>query len=146
MSQLFPSYAIFSAWLISFTILLGFLGMLSSEVASMFALLPYLLAFYLMTFRFLKVNKSVPSNKQRWQLSIGCASAFWLYSILASLIGLFIIQGKIDFAPIQHAFSSAALVILLMGTFFILNAFLVFLGYWFLGKPTTKIFNHQYKN
>ncbi|GAA5011324.1 hypothetical protein GCM10023206_19520 [Acinetobacter puyangensis] len=145
MTRLLANYAIFSLWLIIFTVVLGFLGMLSAQIVSMFALLPYLLAFYLMALRFVKVNKVLPSSMQRWQLSIGCASIFWLYSIVAGLIGLFIAQGRIDFAAIQHAFSSGAFVIVFLGIFFILNAFLVFLGYWFLGNPTAKMLAHHHK-
>ncbi|MCH4247056.1 MAG: ABZJ_00895 family protein [Acinetobacter populi] len=145
MTRLLPSYAIFSMWLITFTFLLGFLGMLSAQIVSLFALLPYLLAFYLMTVRFVKVNKILPTVTQRWQLSLGCTTIFWLYSILAGIIGLLMTQGHIDFGALKQAFSNIIFVIIFLGIFFILNAFLVVLGYWFLGNPTAKMLAHYHK-
>lgn len=145
MPKTLPFILNFLMWLIVFTVLLGLSGIIFPQILSMLVLLPYLLSFFLMAQRFIKKTQQTPNMAQRWQLSIGCATTFWLYSILTGLLGIFIAQGRIDFSAIQHAFSSWAFLLVFSAIFLILNAFLVLLGYWFLGKPTAKMLEHMVK-
>ncbi|MFC3901537.1 hypothetical protein SAMN05421749_101191 [Acinetobacter marinus] len=135
MKVAFPFILYFLCWLIVLTFALGALGMLLPQVFSMLVLLPYMISFYLMTRHYLKKKHAVPDMALRWHLSIGCATAFWLYSIVAGLIGIFLLQGSVDLAPLWHALNSFAFVLIFASIFLMVNAFLVLLGFWFLGKP-----------
>ncbi len=136
MKQSLPYIIYFLCWLIALTFALGALGMLLPQVFSMLVLLPYMISFYLMARHFVKKMKDAPDMTTRWYLSIGCATAFWFYSIIAGIVGIFLLQGGVDFAPIAHALSSTAFVFVFLSIFLMVNAFLVLLGFWFLGKPT----------
>ena len=136
MKHSLPYIIYFLCWLIALTFALGALGMLLPQVFSVLVLLPYMISFYLMARHFVKKMKTIPDMTSRWHLSIGCATAFWFYSIIAGIVGIFMVQGRIDFAPITNALSSGAFVLIFLLIFLMVNAFLVLLGFWFLGKPT----------
>ena len=141
MKQSLPFIIYFLCWLIALTFALGALGMLLPQVFSVLVLLPYMISFYLMARHFVKKMKAIPDMTTRWHLSIGCATAFWFYSIIAVIVGIFLLQGGVDFAPIAHALSSTAFVLVFLSIFLMVNAFLVLLGFWFLGKPTQMMLN-----
>ncbi|KAA8735285.1 hypothetical protein F4V57_00330 [Acinetobacter qingfengensis] len=145
MSNLFSSYCYFLLWLIVLTVLLGIIGAFLPQFFSMLILMPYVIAFYLMTNRFLKHYHRLPDKKQRMQLSTGCATIFWCYSIVAGYIGLMLTQKTLtpDFSSLWLALHNQTFVIFLIGLFLCVNALLVGLGYWFLGKPAARMLEQQ---
>lgn len=145
-NYLMASYLFFLVWLIVLTVLLGIVGAFFSQIVSYIILFPFIIAFFLMAQRFVKTYQFAPDSKQRWQLSSGCTSIFWLYSVVAGVIGLMLVQGKIDFAPLMYALHNSTFVIFFIGIFLCVNALLVGLGFWFLGKPTQKMLKHHHPN
>lgn len=138
MNALASSYLSFLIWLILSTMVVGMLGMLLPQLFSLMILLPYIIAFVHMALRFVKKFQLLPTTKQRWQLSIGCASIFLLYSCLAGGLGLILSQDG-DINALYQVLGNTHFVIFFVGLYLCINAILVMLGYWFLGKPTAKM-------
>ncbi|TXJ07907.1 MAG: hypothetical protein E6Q25_06815 [Acinetobacter sp.] len=143
MNPLFSSYVYFLLWLIASTILCGLLGIVLPQLLSLLILFPYILSFVNMAMRYVKKFQHLPNTTQRWQLSIGCASIFLLYSTLAGIIGLMLTQNA-SLSDLYAALNNLSFVIFFVGLYLCINAILVLLGYWFLGKPTTRMLKYYH--
>lgn len=133
--------------LIGFTLVFGIIGLLAPMLASLLSygvLLPYFIAFVMMSNFFVAKNQALPSLRQRWQLSIGAMLLFWVYSAVAGSIGFVLSQDVDDalallFTPLYQSALTLWMLLLML-----LSIILVGLGFWFLGKPLAMIHHvHQ---
>lgn len=132
-----PYYRIFSIWLIAGTVIFNLLGMISTKLAtilSMMILLPYMLAFFMMCKKYAQEHSTLLDQKQRWKISIMCASLFWLYTLLTNMLSYLVING-FNMQPLLEAFSHGIILLFTLGAFLCINALISGLGYYFLGKP-----------
>ena len=132
--------------LIGFTLVLGIIGLLAPMLASVLSygvMLPYFIAFAMMSNFFVAKNQAIPSLRQRWQLSIGAVLMFWLYSAIAGSIGLMLSQDINDALALMltPAYQSALTLWVMM--LMMMSIVLIGLGFWFLGKPLARIHHVQ---
>lgn len=151
MPSIRSSLASFSLWFIIVTSIFGLLAMLVSQSGISFLIpffsasimLPYMIAFYLMTQHFIKKHQTTPQPKQRWMLSLGCLFIFWVYTFIAGAIGLWLS----DIHLAQQDMGAYVFFILIFGGYLIgINLMLVLLGYFFLGKPAEIMLKHQQRS
>ncbi|MFB2538776.1 MULTISPECIES: ABZJ_00895 family protein [unclassified Acinetobacter] len=143
----FPYYRLFSIWLIALTVLFNLIGMISNSIAqvmSILILLPFMIAFFMMCKKYAKEQKAGLNKKQRWSIAMTCSALFWIYLILANLVG-YLIQFGFNFQSLADAFSQNMIIILTIGVFFCVNAVLTGLGYYFLGKPLDMMIQHHHR-
>lgn len=141
MRPILASFLYFFICLVLLTIGIGGLGFIAPQLASVMVSIPYLIGFYLMGLRFARRYQVAPTTKQRWQLSLGCCAIFWLYSILAGFIGLWLATGhqQINFSALSDALHNHFFTLLLLGLFTLISLLFIGLGYLFLGKPLNKM-------
>ena len=138
------NYLTFSVWLILFTCLLGLIGVLIKSLASSLILMPYVLAFYLMSNSLLKRTQVLPSRALRLQLAVGCNLMFWLYSLLAGYIGIALDQKTAtpNLDGLLMMLQNPDFKQQLLTIWVFLIVLLIGLSYWFLGKPAARILQH----
>ena len=138
----------FLIWLVVVTVLFGVVALgcaalgipFFNQAISMLIMLPYMISFYQTTQYFIKKYDTLPTNKQRWLISISCVMIFWIYSVIAGFIGLWLSDVQIQLKEIPPMNS---LLLLFIGYIFIINAFLILMGYFFLGKPAQIMLERQ---
>ncbi len=142
--SLSASYLYFLLWLVIVTIILGLIGMYFPKLVSQAVIVPYISAFYIMAQRYVKKYAVLPSKIQRWQLALGCIVIFWLYSIAAGVLGLWLTTGQLDFTPVREALGTGQFLTIFIGLFVFIDTILILFSYWFLGKPTAKMLAHYH--